>query len=307
MKSSLLLALPAAGAAFFTEELYRYLFCRRSSALFTRLFNSKGHDEGYYRLRDTTAQRLRALPCEEYTIRSARGQQLKGFYYPCGGGGKRIAFLIHGYRSEHAENAGMYYDYYKSRGIDLFCCDHTAHGESEGRFIGFDVFESEDCLCWLSFLREHFGPQVQILLHGFSMGGATVLRMSGRCPDTVKFIVEDSGFMNARASLQHQIGPMYQPMRLINRAVAGYDLDDSDVRASLGAATVPILFVHGQDDKLVPFENGPALYQLYQGEKDCFFPEHTRHIESMYTSPKAYAEKLDRFVERYFTPLTPTA
>ena len=294
-----ILAATAAGAALFTEELYRYVFCRNSSALFTRLFDTRGHEPNYYITRDEAADRLRRQAHTEYTIRSDRGDLLKGYYYPCGSEGKKIAFLIHGYRSEHIETAGLYYDYYKSRGIDVFCCDHTAAGESGGRFIGFDVFETQDCLKWLKVLQKKFGEDVQIILHGFSMGAATVLQMSGSCPDNVKFIVEDSGFVNAKASLDHQVGLMYQPLRAINRAVAGYDLDDSDVQASLARATVPILFVHGQDDKLVPFENGPALYSMYRGEKDCFFPENTRHIESMYTSPEEYGKKLDEFMEKY--------
>ena len=283
----------------FLEELYRYVFCRGSSRLFTLLFDSKGHTDDYYEKRDAAAGRLRAVPCETFTVTSARGEALKGFYYPNGAGGKKIAFLVHGYRSEHAETAGFFYDYYKSRGIDLFCCDHTASGESGGHFIGFDLFETEDCLLWLDFLAKKFGPDTQILLHGFSMGAATVMQMSSRCPETVKFIIEDSGYENARASMDHQIGPLYQPLRLLNRMIAGYDWNDSDVTASLAASRIPMLFVHGQDDKLVPYENGPKLYGLYQGPKDCLFPTGTRHIETIYTSPEAYAEKEDRFLQKY--------
>ena len=97
------------------------------------------------------------------------------------------------------------------------------------------------------------------------------------------------------------VGPLYQPLRLVNRLAAGYDWNDSDVTDSLRAARIPILFVQGQDDKLVPAANGPALYQLYPGEKDCFFPPETRHIESIYTSPETYAEKVDGFLEKYIS------
>ena len=284
---------------FFTEELYRYVFCRHNSRLFQKLFDSKGHEENYYKVHDEAMERFKAVPCENYTIRNDRGQKLNGYYYPCGAEGKKIAFIIHGYRSDHLDTGGFYYDYYKSRGIDFFCCDHTAIGDSEGEFIGFDVLESKDCLLWIDFLKEKFGDDVQIILHGFSMGGGTVLQMSGHCPEQVKFIIADSAFRNAKASLDHQIGPMYGPLRWINRLIAGYDLNDSDVTESLAQCRLPILFVHGQDDKLVPFENGPMLYEQYQGEKDCFFPLGTRHVESMYTSPKEYAEKIDAFLEAY--------
>ena len=226
-------------------------------------------------------------------------QKLKGFYYPCGSGGKKIAFFIHGYRSDHAENAGVYYDYCLSRGIDMFCPDHRCHGESEGRFIGYDVLETGDCLKWLDFLIEKFGPDTEIFLHGSSMGAATVMQMSSRCPENVRFIVEDSGYVNAKASIWHMIHFWYYPMRLINRFAAGYDLNDSDVRESLSKSTVPMLFVHGMEDRLVPFMNGPALYEHYGAEKDFFFPERARHIESIWTDPEGYYKKLDKFVQKY--------
>ena len=284
---------------FFFEEFYRYMICRNSSRLFEKLFDSKGHEPEYYIYREKGKEKMESLEQDVFTIQSARGQNLKGFYYSNGSRGKVIAFCVHGYRSDHADTGGICYDYYKSRGIDFFCCDHTAHGQSEGHFIGFDVLESEDCLLWLNFLIKKFGPDVQIILHGFSMGGATVMQMSSRCPKNVKFIVEDSGFSNARASLAHQIGPLYQSLWFLNRIIAGYNLDKSDVRVSLAQSRLPILFVHGQDDKLVPYEIGPMLYEDYEGPKDCFFPENTRHIESMYTQPEAYAAKLDEFCKKY--------
>lgn len=283
----------------FCEELYRYIFRRKSSPLFEILFDSKGHEEAYYVSRAAAEQKMHSRPCEELTMQSVRGEMLKGFYYDNGAAGKTVAFIVHGYRSEHNWTAGICFDYWASRGVDVFACDHTAHGASGGQYIGFDVLECEDCLAWLDVLTEKCGRDVEIILHGFSMGAATVLQMSGRCPDNVKFIVEDSGFRSARASLAHQIGPMYQPMRLINRLLAGYDLDASDVTASLDRAKMPILFVHGREDKLVPFENGPELYERCRGEKDCFFPENTRHIEAMYTQPEQYAQKLDTFAEKY--------
>lgn len=283
----------------FTEELYRYVFCRNSSRLFEKLFDSKGHEPEYYVYREAGEKKLRQLPHFTFTIQSDRGENLKGFYYSCGGKGKKIAFILHGYRSDHADTGGIAYDYYASRGFDVFACDHTAAGESGGKYIGFDVLEAPDCLKWIDFLREQFGEDIQIVLHGFSMGAATVMQMSGRCPDNVKFIVEDSGFRNARAAMWHQVGPMFGPLRFLNQAIAGYDWNDSDVTESLAHSRIPMIFFHGQDDKLVPYENGPALYQLYQGPKAGFFPPKTRHIECMYTCPEESAKQLDAFVEKY--------
>ena len=301
MKKCLPAVLALGLAAGFTGEMYRHVFCREGSPLLSPLMNGKSHKEDYYLHRDGDAARLRSLPQERFTILSGRGKKLYGFYFPGGGEGKRIAFLVHGYRSEHAETAGMYYDYYRSRGFDLFCCDHEAHGMSKGRFIGFGAFEPGDCLRWIAFLRERFGPELQILLHGFSMGAATVMIMAPRCPENVKAIVEDSGFQDASQQLQGQLGPLLPPLRLLHRLIAGVDLRLADARPALREAKIPMLFVHGREDPMVPFRNAPALYESFGGEKDFLFVDGARHVESMHVAPEAYAEKLDGLIGRFFT------
>lgn len=298
-KAFLFLAPLAGAAAVFTTELYRYTFGRNGSKLLNPILDKKGHLPDYYEKRDAAAARLRERPSEKLEIRSPRGNLLRGRYYPLGGEGKRIAFLIHGYRSEHAEAAGFYLDYYASRGIDLFCCDNTAHGESEGRLIGFDAYECEDCLAWVDALIERFGPELQLILHGFSMGAATVLKMSSRCPVQVRFLVSDSGFVSAEEQLKGSFGPLYPAMRGLNRLIAGYDLRETDVRPALKASSKPILFVHGREDHNVEFSHGQRLYDFYQGPKDCLFVDNARHVESMYRDPAGYVEKLDRMLEAY--------
>ncbi len=294
------LALAASAAAVFTGELYRYVFFRKGSAVFNRLSEKKNHIRDYYLYRDSAAERLCAAPQERITIRSDRGENLCGFFLPCGEKpAGRIAFLIHGYHSEHAEAAGMFLDYYHSRGFDLFCCDNTASGESGGHVIGFDCFECADCLKWLDYLIDRFGAEVQIVLHGFSMGGATVLKMSDQVPENVRFIVSDSGFINAGDLLSARLSFMVKPLRLINRVVAGYNIDDTDVRPNLSRTRTPILFVHGMDDRTVPFKTCPQLFELCPSEKDHLYVEGARHVESMYVSPAEYEAKLDRFIEKY--------
>ena len=161
------------------------------------------------------------------------------------------------------------------------------------------MFESADCLKWLSFLEGEFGSDIQVIMHGFSLGGATVMKMSDRVPDVVKFIVEDSGFTDARPILRSQLGPAYKLIAEMNRHIAGYDLADTDVTQSLANAVCPMLFVHGKEDPTVPFENAPRAFALCPADKDLLFTEGTRHIETMFTSGTAYAGKLDAFIAKY--------
>ena len=287
----------AAGvSALFVRELYRHVFVRGGSAVLSPLYEKltgPGHEPDYY-----VKEKVGALPQYRLSMPSARGEKLAGFYFPCGeSDGSRVAFLVHGYRSEHAETAGMYMDFYHRHGFDVFAPDNTAHGESEGRYIGFDLFESEDALRWIEFLKQRAGKPLQIILHGFSLGGATVMKMSNRVPEEVRFIVEDSGYTEAGSLLRKM--PLFPQMKALHKRLTELDLKDTDVRPNLDRASVPILFVQGREDKLVPAENGPYLYEFYQGPKDCLFVPGARHIESMYADPDSYAEKLEGMMRKY--------
>ena len=163
----------------------------------------------------------------------------------------------------------------------------------------YDYYESGDCLRWIDFLRRRFGGDIQIVLHGFSMGGAIVLKMSDRVPENVRFIVSDCGYVSGREVLAPRLGPLDIPLRPINRLVGGYDLTDTEVRSNLSRCVTPILFAHGMEDRTVPFPMGEELYSLCPSEKDSLFVPSARHIESCYLAPEAYEKKLDEFIARY--------
>ena len=297
-KSALIFPFAVSGVGFF--ELYRFGFSRYRGLIGLLDILTKNHSEGYYKRRDNYRAQLVKKERIRHVLKSRSGKKLVGSYYccgekPCG----KIAFIVHGYRADGAEAAGPYADYYFSRGWDLFCCDHAAHGESSGQLIGYDSFESLDCLDWIDFLKNTYGSDIQIILHGFSMGGGIVLKMSDRVPENVKFICSDSGYSDAVEIIKSTVGPLYQPMRRFNMLVGGYDLEDTDVRPNLRNARVPILFVHGMADPTVPFKMGQEMYELCPTEKDCFFNEGILHVETIYFKREEYESKLDEFIERY--------
>lgn len=280
-------------------DLYRFVFYRSRSRISSLLLDGKMHVDEYYPVRDGNKARLNALEHEKFTMVSDRGESLCGFLFPCDGSRhERIAFIVHGYHSDRAETAGMLFDYYHSRGFDVFCPDNTASGESGGKFFGYGLFESADCLKWLELLNETY-PDSKIVLHGFSLGGASVLMASDRVPPSVSFIVDDSGFSAASQLLRKQLGPLYGLMRHLNRLIAGYDVEAATVHEHIKNALVPVLVVHGEDDPTVPVSMGHEIFSLLPDPKDSLFSEGVRHIETCWLRMPEYAEKLDEFIEKY--------
>ena len=251
----------------------------------------------YEKLMRPNAEWLEAQNLEDVRVRADDGILLHGYYLkaekPCG----KLVMFHHGFTSKAIDN-GNHVKFFHDLGYEVLLLDLRAHGESEGRYIGFDLFESEDALRWIEFLKKRAGKPVRIILHGFSLGGATVMKMSSRVPEEVRFIVEDSGYTEACTLLSKS--PLFPLLKIIHKRLTGLDLKDTDVRPDLERARVPILFVQGTEDRLVPAGNGPYLYEYYQGPKDCFFVPGARHIESMYVDPDGYAEKLEGMIRKYF-------
>lgn len=117
-------------------------------------------------------------------------------------GKKKAVICFHGYTSKGMSDYIGLSDYYLKRGYAMLLPDARAHGESEGEYIGFGCLDRKDALVWIHWLIQEVGEDVEIVLHGTSMGGATVLMTSGlELPAQVKGIVSDCGFTSPKEVL----------------------------------------------------------------------------------------------------------
>ena len=69
---------------------------------------------------------------------------------------------------------------YAQLGFTVLLPAQRAHELSEGRYVGMGLLESDDLLGWVSLITAA-DPDARILLHGNSMGAATVMMAAGDC------------------------------------------------------------------------------------------------------------------------------
>lgn len=250
-------------------------------------------------------ERLLARPRMDVSIRSKDGLRLRGTYIP-NGDEKKIVICFHGYTSQGMNDYIGLSDYYLRHGFSMLLPDARAHGRSEGTYIGFGCLDRYDALCWIRWMVHKAGDDVQILLHGTSMGGATVLMATGlELPAQVKGIVSDCGFTSAKEVFTHVLHSMYHmpafPMMqiasMVNRKKAGYGLDDCNSLREVRKATVPALLIHGSGDNFVPCSMCDRIYNNYAcKQKTKLIVEGAAHAESYYKDPAAYEAALDAFI-----------
>ncbi len=246
---------------------------------------------------------------EDYEITNEKGYKLKGYLLPGEKESDVYVFCSHGYRGNGRLEFQNMAKFYHEKGYNLFIVDHQAAGESDGKYIGFGYHEYKDCFRWLDFMRNEFGKNIQIILHGVSMGCATVTMMSGndRLPSNVKFTVADCGYTSAHEEFKHNVKdikfaatPVIAVADKFNKFISGYNFKDANPLEAVRNAKVPMLFIHGGIDNFVPTR---MVYELYNNctasDKDILIVEGAAHAESYPVDSASYEAKINKFAEKY--------
>lgn len=216
------------------------------------------------------------------------------------------AITVHGYTNEAGFMSAMAYKYF-SMGYNLIMPDLRGHGESEGDYIGMGWHDRLDIMKWIDFIVKE-DREAEILLHGVSMGAATVMMVSGeKLPPNVKVIIEDCGYTTAREEFSGKLKSMFKlpafPFmnicNIICKIKSNYYIFDASAIDQIKKSTVPILFIHGDRDNFVPFYMMDKLYEACNSEKDKVIIEGAGHAKSEKVNTALYWDRVVEFIDKY--------
>lgn len=263
-------------------------------------------EENNERIAKHTEEWLSKAEKETASITSEDGLKLVADKYYGDRDSHKWALLIHGYGGNRSgmQNIGAYY---LEQGYNLLMPDMRAHGESEGTFIGMGWLDRLDVLQWLNLIVSE-DEEAEIVLHGVSMGGATVMMVSGeQLPSQVKAIVEDCGYTSVWDIFSDELDalfhlpsfPLLDLCNLVGRIRAGYDFKEASALEQVQKSTTPMLFIHGSEDNFVHTDMVYELYEAAQCEKELLVVEGAGHGESYNLDPELYFETVFGFLENY--------
>lgn len=292
--------------------LAQYFFRRtmiRGNAKRGRTMDMSGTDWNVY-IPDIQASKkwLKEKPQEDVYISSHDGLNLHATYFPCENS-DRVVICFHGYTSEGLNDYSSIAKFYLESGFHLLIVDERAHGKSEGSYIGFGCLDRHDALLWMKYAITRLGTDCQIMLHGISMGAATVLMSTGlTLPSQVKAAVSDCAFTSAYEVFQSVLATMYHLpsfplMNISNRMAkkkAGYGLDECNAKIEVSHSHTPTLFIHGDKDTFVPCSMVYTLYQACSAEKKLLVIPGASHAEAYYKDPKSYEEAILTLIHQNF-------
>ncbi|CAM3042672.1 alpha/beta hydrolase [Lactiplantibacillus plajomi] len=229
-------------------------------------------------------------------------------YVPAKQKTNKTIVIAHGYMGNKEEMAS-YIRLWHRQGYNVLAPDDRGNGKSEGNYYGFGWPDRLDYVKWTKQVIRRNGQSSQIGLFGVSMGGATVMMMSGeRLPTQVKAIIEDCGYTSVGDELGYELKQLYHlpnfPLLYTANWVAQSKAHFNFMTASsvdqLKQNKLPIFFIHGDQDTFVPTK---MVYENYRAtsvkDKQLWVVHGAAHAESFTKHPQLYTKKVATFMAKY--------
>lgn len=239
---------------------------------------------------------------------------------------RRVVLVAHGY-GEHSGRYGHVLDRLAGDGAVVYAPDHVGHGRSEGeRVLVTDFEDVVDDLDRVRRVARDEHPDLPIVLLGHSMGGLVAARYAQRHPDVLAGLVLTGPVVGgspgifglleydpipevpidpAVLSRDPAVGEAYAADPLVwhgpfkrptlEAFVASVDV----IAAGPGFGALPVLWVHGEDDQLVPLDSTrPVMEKLGGSDRTTRIHPGARHEVLNETNQDEILDDVGAFIAR---------
>ena len=190
---------------------------------------------------------------------------------------KPTIVYLHGIADNRDSSTGVI-DRFLRRGFNVIAYDSRAHGRSEGDRCTYGFFEKQD----LRRVLDQAGADRAILI-GHSLGAAVALQAAA-IDRRVEAVVAASTFADLR-SIATERAPFVFTPGLIEASFARAEHDGqfivneaSPLRAA-AAITVPVLLVHGTEDRNTRSSHSERVFAALGGPKELLLVPGAAHVD----------------------------
>ncbi len=291
-------------SVFVSEYLFKIIIYRQKNSSSQKDIDAVASWYRHYPIAKEGRRWLEGMPYINVYIKSFDGLRLYGALLE--NYSDKIVICVHGFTGSGKKDfASLAQAYYKN-GYNVLLVDNRAHGQSEGKYVGFGVLDRLDLRNWVKYVINRFGSNVQVFLHGISMGAATVLMASSIMPKNVRGIIADCGFTSVYEIFEYVLKrdyhlpkfPIIYLTNIMSKIRAGYGYKDVNTTAEIARSDIPILFIHGENDEFVPLWMTMKNYSHCKAYKEIFIVRESEHAESHYIDKKGYERRILTFIEK---------
>jgi alpha-beta hydrolase superfamily lysophospholipase len=220
----------------------------------------------------------RPAGAEDLEVQSA-GVRIRGWRFRSSGVPRGTVIYLHG--SADNRTSGLFVaERFTRRGYDVVVYDSRAHGESEGEACTYGYYEKQDLRRVIDTVE---GGPVAVL--GISLGGAVALQAAA-IDARIRTVVAVSTFSDLR-TVATERAPRIASAKDIEAAfrlaetTAHFQVGDVSPVASAREITVPVLLVHGEDDRETPPAHSRRVFAALQGPKRLMMVPGAGHDDAL--------------------------
>jgi fermentation-respiration switch protein FrsA (DUF1100 family) len=227
------------------------------------------------------------LAYEEVRLLTTDNVQLHGWYVPHPEPRATVLFF-HGNAGNISHRLHSILIFHQLR-LSVFIIDYRGYGQSEGKPTEQGTRLDANA-AWQYLVQQRKLLPEQVILFGRSLGAAVAAELATRHPPAA--LIVESAFTSV-PDIAADLYP-WLPVRWISRF-------SYDTRAYLQQLGCPVLVVHSEEDDIIPFRHGEALYQAAAGDKDLLTLR-GGHNEGFWLSRENYMRGLEQFITQGLGP-----
>lgn len=246
------------------------------------------------------------IPQEDVVITSHDGHALRGWLVRVPKSRSRGTVLyLHGVGDCRTAGVPLAQLLFKN-GFNVLLYDSRAHGESGGAFCTYGYYEKHDVSTAISYLEGRKDIRVgRVGVFGTSMGAAVAIQAAAIDP-RVKAVISEAGFTDLRTiSVDYQKRIVKLPWHFLrnvamarSQTIANFKAREVSPVTDVQRLAIPILFIHGMEDRLINYEYSKTLYHFAKNPKELVLIPGANHTDIWEIAGKRYERKIISFFTR---------
>ena len=222
---------------------------------------------------------------EDVNFKSADGTELHGWFLPCKEGVKKAKATIvfsHGNAGSIAYHYG-FIDWLMPAGYNVLLYDYRAFGKSKGTLSRKGIIEDVTAAFKYVASRKDVDP-TKLVPFSHSLGGAkSVVALAMQPIKGLRAVITDGTFASYKDMAMQKAGQVGANLTTDNYSTINY-IDK--------LAPIPLLIVHGTQDRTVPVGQAEKLFKKAKEPKTYFKIEDGSHTNSLNRNNGEYRKKM---------------
>ncbi len=247
-----------------------------------------------------------STPHINISVPNRDGRHITAMLYKQENENSKYAVIVHGYRSSVKAVSYLARRYFEN-GYNVLIPYMRAHHGSDYEYCTMGWHERFDIIDWVNYI-DSISVNANIILHGVSMGAATVMMVTGEhLIPAVKCAIEDCGYTSVYDAYRYKIPhlihlPAFPTVDILRYAVkskVGFDIKEASALAQVRKSHTPTLFIHGDSDTVVPVSMVRELYSNAICKKELLICKRADHALCPLLYPEEYWAKVWSFIEKH--------